>query len=264
MVLGDVSRLLARGRHPARGRSISSRSPRARSTRRSTGSPQRRRRAASGARIDALGADRDARRALAARALAGSLAGLAPLVERVADDARARGDRSGRPSPVAQSHAFETELSRAARASSRGGTFLRAEALRQWQAFVGADEITRFFSSGIGKLRGTLSALVPGTPRAPVAEVREDALADLVALARSHAGEAARRTATAWADEPLDPRAGRRRPEALVGLAGFDAALRAGSRAGSTSIADDVQRDRRPKAAWPGAPRSASTRPASA
>ena len=39
------------------------------------------------ARIDALGRDREARRALAARALAGSLAGLAPLLEQVADDA---------------------------------------------------------------------------------------------------------------------------------------------------------------------------------
>ena len=153
------------------------------------------------ARIDALGRDRDARRALAARALAGSLAGLAPLLQRVADDAEHEAIEADALRRSAQA-AFETELA-SLRDDLARGTFLRAEALRQWQAFVGADEVTRLFSSGIGKVRGTLSALIRGTPRAPVAEVREDALADIVALARSHAAEAARRAAADWADEPL-------------------------------------------------------------
>ena len=152
------------------------------------------------ARIDALGRDRDARRALAARALAGSLAGLAPLVERVADDADHEAIDADALTRTARS-AFESELGSLRDDLSRG-TFLRAEALRQWQSFVGADEVTRLFSSGIGKVRGTLSALIRGTPKAPVAEVREEALADIVALARSHAAEAARRTAADWADEP--------------------------------------------------------------
>jgi energy-coupling factor transporter ATP-binding protein EcfA2 len=153
------------------------------------------------ARIDALGRDRDARRALAARALAGSLAGLAPLLQRVADDAEHEAIEADALRRNAQT-AFESELASLHDDLARG-TFLRAEALRQWQAFVGADEVTRLFSSGIGKVRGTLSALIRGTPRAPVAEVREDALADIVALARSHAAEAARRAAADWADEPL-------------------------------------------------------------
>jgi energy-coupling factor transporter ATP-binding protein EcfA2 len=153
------------------------------------------------ARIDALGRDRDARRALAARALAGSLAGLAPLLQRVADDAEHEAIEADALRRNAQT-AFESELA-SLRDDLARGTFLRAEALRQWQAFVGADEVTRLFSSGIGKVRGTLSALIRGTPRAPVAEVREDALADIVALARSHAAEAARRAAADWADEPL-------------------------------------------------------------
>ena len=191
------------------------------------------------ARIDALGADREARRALAARALAGSLAGLVPLVERVADDLEHEAIEADALRRVA-AHAFTTEAT-ALRERLKGGTFLRAEALRQWQAFVGADEITRFFSSGIGKIRGTLSALVRGTPRAPVAEVREDALADVTALARSHAGEAARRTATAWAEE--------RSTGALVAedaslwsvSTGFDTGLRSQLEGWITSIAEDVQ-----------------------
>jgi energy-coupling factor transporter ATP-binding protein EcfA2 len=190
-------------------------------------------------RIDALGADRDARRALAARALAGSLAGLAPLVERVADDLEHEAIEADALRRFA-THAFQSEAT-ALRERLAGGTFLRAEALRQWQAFVGADEITRFFSSGIGKIRGTLSALVRGTPRAPVAEVREDALADLTALARSHAGEAARRTATSWSEE-------RSTRDVVAGDATlwsvspeFEPALRERLEAWVAGIAEDVQ-----------------------
>jgi hypothetical protein len=190
-------------------------------------------------RIDALGADRDARRALAARALAGSLAGLAPLVQRVADDLEHEAIEADALRRFA-THAFLSE-STALRERIAGGTFLRAEALRQWQAFVGADEITRFFSTGIGKIRGTLSALVRGTPRAPVAEVREDALADLTALARAHAGEAARRTATTWSEE-------RSTREMVAGDANlwsvspqFEPALRERLEAWVAGIAEDVQ-----------------------
>jgi hypothetical protein len=191
-------------------------------------------------RIDALGADRDARRELAARALAGSLAGVAPLAERVADDLEHEAIEADALRRFA-THAFQSEAG-ALKERLAGGTFLRAEALRQWQAFVGADEITRFFSSGIGKIRGTITALVKGMPRAPVAEVREDTLADLVALARSHAAEAARRTATSWSEE--------RSTRELVGddaslwstSPGFDTALRARLDGWIASIAEDVQR----------------------
>jgi energy-coupling factor transporter ATP-binding protein EcfA2 len=191
------------------------------------------------ARIDALGADREARRALAGRALAGSLTGLVPLVDRIADDLEHEAIEADALRRFAD-HAFTSEAA-AMRERVQGGTFLRAEALRQWQAFVGADEITRFFSSGIGKVRGTLSALIRGTPRAPVAEVREDAIADLVALARSHAGEAARRTATSWGEE----RSTRDLVAADASLwsvsPAFDAALRARLETWVSGIAEDVQ-----------------------
>jgi len=197
------------------------------------------------ARIDALGADREARRALATRALAGSLVGLAPLVERVADDVEHEAIEADALRRSA-SHAFQTELT-ALREGLASGTFLRAEALRQWQAFVGADEITRFFSTGIGKLRGTLSALIRGTPKAPVAEVREDTLADLLALSRTHAGEAARRTATAWSDEASTRGLVADDPRLWTTSAGFEATLRARLEEWISGIADDVQRTGGPK-----------------
>lgn len=190
-------------------------------------------------RMDALGADRDARRALAARALAGSLTGLVPLVERVADDLEHEAIEADALHRVA-AHAFTTEAT-ALRERLKGGSFLRAEALRQWQAFVGADEITRFFSSGIGKIRGTLSALIRGTPPAPVAEVREDALADLTALARSHAGEASRRTATAWSEERSTTRLMAEEAGLWSVSPGFDTELRGELEGWITSIAEDVQ-----------------------
>jgi energy-coupling factor transporter ATP-binding protein EcfA2 len=190
-------------------------------------------------RIDALGADRDARRALAARSLAGSLAGLAPLVERVADDLEHEAIEADALRRAA-THAFRSELTQL-RERLAGGTFLRAEALRQWQAFVGADEITRFFSSGIGKLRGTISAVLRGTPRAPVAEVREDTVEDLVALARSHAGEAARRTAAEWNEEPSMRRVVGEDPALWSASSAFDAALRERLERWISGIADDVR-----------------------
>ena len=191
-------------------------------------------------RIDALGADRDARRELAARALVGSLAGLAPLAERVADDLEHEAIEADALRRFA-TQAFQSEAG-ALRERLAGGTFLRAEALRQWQAFVGADEITRFFSSGIGKLRGTISALVKGMPRAPIAEVREDTLADLAALARSHAAEAARRTATSWTDERSTRELVADDASLWSTSPGFDVALRARLEEWIAGIAEDVQR----------------------
>lgn len=151
-------------------------------------------------RLAALGSDHGARRALAARALAGSLAGLGPLLERVADDAEHEAIEADALRRVV-GHAFGSELSTLHEDVGRG-TFLRTEALRQWQEFVGADQITRLFSTGIGRLRGSIATFLTGMPRAPVAEVRDEAIGDLVALAHSHVGEAIRRTASAWSEEP--------------------------------------------------------------
>lgn len=152
-------------------------------------------------RIDDLAHDREARRSLAAAALAGAVAGVVPLVHSVADDLEHRAIDAEALRRVAAAAFAEEE--RALIDEVRGGRFLREEVLRQWHSFVGADQITRMFSSGIGRVRGTLVALVRGTPPPPVAVVEEQATDDLVAAAVAHAGDAARRTASRWSEHPI-------------------------------------------------------------
>ena len=152
-------------------------------------------------RISELQRDRDARRALAERALAGALAGIGPLAHSVADDLEHEAIDADALLRTAETiHAEET---RALVEELQRGRFLREEVLRQWHTFVGADQVTRLFTSGIEKVRGTLSAFIRGTPPAPVAAVEKGATRDLTALVTAHAGDAARRTAARWSERPL-------------------------------------------------------------
>ena len=84
-------------------------------------------------------------------------------------------------------------------------------------------------------------------PRAPVAEVRDNTLADLVTLARSHAAEAARRTATAWSDERSTRELVADDASLWSTSPGFDVALRARLDEWIAGIADDVQRSGKSK-----------------
>ena len=167
----------------------------------------------------------DARRELAARALTGSLLGLGDSLERIADDVeheaidvaalRRTADRSYEQGLIA----LQDEISH--------GRFLREEALRHWQAYVGADQVTRFFSDGIGRVRGAIAAVFrPAT--APVAEVRAATTDDLLDLARLQAAEAARRTATAWSAEPSTAPILAEHADLWLPVAGLRRRLRAG------------------------------------
>ncbi|HET7473107.1 MAG TPA: GTPase domain-containing protein [Candidatus Limnocylindrales bacterium] len=173
-------------------------------------------------RIDALRADAGARRRLAAEALAGSLAGIGPLVARVGDDVAHESIEVGALRRIATT-TYERDLGEL-RDDVRHGRFLRDEALRHWQRYVGADDITRLFSRGIGAVRGAITAIFRPTA-APVAEVREATTDDLTAAAHRHAAEAARRTATAWADEPRVSAAVGDRPDLWDVSAAFDARM---------------------------------------
>jgi hypothetical protein len=188
-------------------------------------------------RIDHLRKDREARLELAARALAGSLAGLGPLVDQLADDcAHEAIDAAALRRTAVDNH--DRELT-ALRAGLSHGRFLREEALRHWQQYVGADDVTRIFSKGIGVVRGMLASLFkPST--APVAEVREATTDDLIALARVHAAEAARRTATAWSDEPAVSHRLAGDATLWSPSADFDERLRARMDAWVASIAADI------------------------
>lgn len=189
------------------------------------------------ARIDRLRVDADARRRLAAEALAGSLAGVGPLVARVGDDVAHEEIEVGALRRTAAT-AYDRELGEL-RDDVRHGRFLRDEALRHWQQYVGADDITRWFSRGIGAIRGAITAIVRPT-RAPVAEVRDATTDDLTAAAHRHAAEAARRTAAAWADEPRASAAVGERPDLWDTSEGFDVRMRERIEDWATSIAADV------------------------
>ncbi len=188
-------------------------------------------------RIDYLRADRDARIELAARALAGSLAGLGPLVDQIADDAAHEAIDAAADRRTAATY-YDRALGAVREAMSRG-TFLREEALRRWQDYVGADDVTRIFSRGIGAIRGVVASLFrPST--APIAEVREATTDDLIAVARLHAAEAARRTASALADNPAVADAVAADPSLWGPSAGFDERLRTRLDAWIASIATDI------------------------
>jgi energy-coupling factor transporter ATP-binding protein EcfA2 len=188
--------------------------------------------------IARLRAGSDARRELAARALSGSLVGLRESIDRIADDAdheaidvealRRTADR-----------AYETSLI-ALRDEISHGTFLREEALRHWQSYVGADQITRFFSQGIGRLRGAIAAVIRPTS-APVAEIRAATTDDLVAVARLQAAEAARRTATAWSAEPGMLAIIAKCADLWLPSPAFDARLRSGLDEWIDGIAAEIQ-----------------------
>ena len=155
--------------------------------------------------LDRLMADDVARRDLARRGLEAALAGLPDAVEEVAgevdeESAAARELLGAAERSYAERRkALDDDLGR--------GTFLRAEVLRQWQDFVGAGQVARILSHGIGRIAATVRGLFRPGPAAPAIEVREAAFADLVALTIQHADAAARRSATSWLDDPYGERA---------------------------------------------------------
>ena len=147
-------------------------------------------------RVDDLARDRERRLALARRALEGALAGLDPLLSGVAADVE-RAATEGEALRAITAKSYDAELA-ALFEELRGGTFLRTEVLRHWESYVKADQITRFFSRGLGRIRGTIIAAIRGMPEAPVGVVEKEVTSDVVAVAIARATEAARRVANEW------------------------------------------------------------------
>jgi hypothetical protein len=194
--------------------------------------------------IGRLRSDRDARLELAARALTGSLVGLGESLEQIADDADHESIDVEALRRIAE-RSYSSALDGLRHEVDRG-TFLREEALRQWQAFVGADEMTRLFSQGIGRVRGAIAAVFrPARP--PVAEVRAATTQDLVAVARLQAAEAARRTATSWSETTSAGRALAERPQLWVPSPDFESRLQARLERWIEGITEDIQAHGRPK-----------------
>jgi hypothetical protein len=149
-------------------------------------------------RIARLASTAGERRAVATRALAGAIKGLTPLVHGIADDLEHEAIDAEALRRIARSVYAEELTALAARL--RSGLLLRAEVLRRWNDFVGADQVTRFISSGLGRLRAMVLTAFRGTTAAPVSVVEEEMTSTVEALALRHASDAARRTASAWSD----------------------------------------------------------------
>lgn len=194
--------------------------------------------------IDRLRADRGARLDLAMRALIGSLTGLGESLDQIADDAEHESIDTEALRRIAD-RSFESGLESLRHEIARG-TFLREEALRHWQTYIGADQITRFFSEGIIKIRGAIAAVLRPTA-APVAEVRAATTDDLIAASRLQAAEGARRTATAWSDSPAVARTLAERPELWLPSPDFDDRLRTRLDAWIEGIVAEIQARGRPK-----------------
>ena len=162
-------------------------------------------------RIEGLAATADARRAVAEQALEGAVHGIAPLTTAVALDLELAADAAERlRSIAANDHAQELvllldQLTR--------GTVLREEVIRQWHSFVGADQVTRWFSRGVGRVRAAVSTFVRGAPAVPIASVQKGATDDLTALVVAGASDAARRTATHWSADDQGARLVARDPD---------------------------------------------------
>ena len=190
-------------------------------------------------RIEQLAAESAERRAVAVDSLAGAVRGLAPLVHNVADDLEHEAIDAEALRRIAET-SYADELAALSR-SLRGGVLLRGEVLRQWHDFVGADQITRFVSSGLGRLRGLLMTAFRGSPTAPVAVVEKEVAGTLEALALRHASDAARRTATAWSDRSDAAALIDRDPTLWSASDGFAPAIREGLSAWMRATMDDVR-----------------------
>jgi energy-coupling factor transporter ATP-binding protein EcfA2 len=189
--------------------------------------------------IARLAAEADERRDVAAQALAGALRGLAPLAHAVADDLEHEAIDADALRRLTVS-IYAEELASLNRAL-RGGLILREEVLRRWNEFVGADQVARFISSGIGRLRAMLLTAFRGAADAPVTVVEAEMTTTLEALALRHASDAARRTAMAWSDRSEAAALIARDPTLWAASEGFGPAIRERLELWMRAIVDDVR-----------------------
>ena len=190
-------------------------------------------------RMARLASKAEERRAVAARALAGALRGLASLAHSIADDLEHEAIDADALQRIAAS-TYAEELASLSRAM-QSGLILRAEVLRRWNDFVGADQVARFISSGIGRLRAMILTAFRGTTAAPVTIVEAEMTSTLEALALRHATDAARRTAMAWSDRSQAAALVARNPALWSASEGFGPAIRDGLGVWMRAIVDDVR-----------------------
>jgi adenylate kinase family enzyme len=190
-------------------------------------------------RISRLAAEADERRGVATQALAGAVRGLTALAQDIADDLEHQAIDADALQRMAVS-TYAEELASLTRAL-QGGLILREEVLRRWNEFVGADQVARFISTGIGRLRAMLLTVFRGTTAAPVTVVEAEMTSTLEAISLRHATDAARRTAIAWSDRSEAAVLVARNPGLWSASEGFGIAVREGLAAWMGGIVDDVR-----------------------
>ncbi|HYY53830.1 MAG TPA: GTPase domain-containing protein [Candidatus Dormibacteraeota bacterium] len=190
-------------------------------------------------RVDELARDRDERVAVATAALEGALHGLAPLANAIADDLEHEALDSETLHRVATA-TYDAEL-RELSHTLRDRGLLRDEILRQWHDFVGADQVTRLFATGFGRLRALLLTWLRGRPVAPLPQVEQEAVAALEAEVVRRAGEAARRTASLWSERSDGASLVARDPGLWSASADLAPALRGDLDEWMRAIVDDVR-----------------------
>ena len=190
-------------------------------------------------RIARLAAEADERHAVAAQALAGALRGLAPLAHAIADDLEHEAIDADALQRIATS-TYAEELATLTSAL-QGGLILREEVLRRWNEFVGADQVARFISSGIGRLRAMVLTVIRGKAEAPVTVVEAEMTSTLEALALRHASDAARRTAASWSDRSDAAELIAGHPDLWSASGGFAPEVREGLGSWMRAIVDDVR-----------------------
>ena len=190
-------------------------------------------------RIARLEAQADERRAVATQALAGALRGLTPLAHAIADDLEHEAIDADALLRIANSN-YAGELS-TLKSALQGGLILREEVLRRWNDFVGADQVARFISTGIGRLRAIVVTVFRGKAVAPVTAVEAEVTTTLEALALRHASEAARRTAMAWSERSEAAELVARTPGLWSASQRFGPEIRERLDAWMASIVEDVR-----------------------
>jgi len=153
------------------------------------------------ARLAELSADTSALTAVKAQALRGALTGLPATVDEVARDLEADRRRAAA-LRAAVERAYATEQGRL-QDRLAGGDFLRGEVMRSWQEFVGVGDVSRWLSTGVGRVRSWLARRFQPARGAPeLQRTKERAFDELVAALVRHADVAAGHAATEWAADP--------------------------------------------------------------
>ncbi|MBW3666471.1 MAG: GTPase domain-containing protein [Actinobacteria bacterium] len=189
--------------------------------------------------FDRLRENAEERRDLARRSLHAALSGLPEAVGPLADEM----EEEAAEAEALLEHArdrYQAQQAKVLRHIERG-TFLRSEVLKQWQEFVGTNQVVKLVSEGIGKVAATIRSLFDPGPPAPATEVRAAAFEDLVALVVSHADTAAAATAAHWSQRPYGEQAMAGDPSLWGAMPGLGEQVEADLERWAASISREVR-----------------------